>query len=122
MERDKVPDRARTWTASTEWFGLDPIEPAAGAPVYDKTYVMEQKANLRSDLLRQKAIIEEIMEEKSRSTLWKIESEKKQTIKIFRNIQELAIGTYRYGRRADSREKWVTKQFIPMFPHLYLDC
>lgn len=46
-----------------------------------------------------------------------------QTIKIFRQIEELMIGTYRYERRVsdtDTGNQSVFKKFVPIFPHLYL--
>jgi hypothetical protein len=46
-----------------------------------------------------------------------------QTIKIFRQIEEFSVGTYKYENRQNDlveEQKEVVKKYIPMFPHFYL--
>jgi len=46
--------------------------------------------------------------------------EKDKTHKIFKEIKHLSIGTYKHSYGSDKSTD-VIKQYVPMFPDLYLD-
>lgn len=64
-----------------------------------------------------------IQDEVTRDTKRRNEQREMQTIKIFRQVEEMMIGTYRFERRSDSDDgsQSVVKKFVPIFPHFYLE-
>lgn len=88
----------------------------------------ELKKLLNFDLSVQLQWKKMIMQEIGRMTALHIQSMEQQrdqqTLKVFKEIYEFSIGTYKYEERQaneiDGTKAGVYKKFIPMFPHLFL--